>query len=119
MDNFRRGDRAALALGGYAEDPLQDYNVADLIADLLHLCQRHGFDIAHVLDAGVSHYGGDVVEQAWEYGDWPSDTLQDAANLARARQALACAGVPDEYRDHALSYVGLLPPRAREEDEAA
>lgn len=119
-DNFDRGDRAfrALRAAGYAEPVLQDYNVADLIADLCHTAQRNGFDVGTVVGNGVSHYGSDCIEQAWANDDGWDNMLQAPENVARAHDILVACNVPELFHEDALRKCGLLPPIIEETDDA-
>jgi hypothetical protein len=129
MSNFDRGDRALQALaaadyrdpaetvgmklptpdGGEAPGP-EGYPISDLIADLAHLAQRNGFDFQKLIDEAWSHYGADVVEQAWENSDDWHDTLQDESNQARACAVLRTAGVPMQFDHEVMVKVGIVRP---------
>lgn len=127
MNNFERGDKAlqALTAVGYRNPsetegitlPMpsgkevlgsEGYPIADLIADLLHLAQRNGFDVAALLSEGMEHYGADCIEQAWEHSDNWDNTLQSKENIPRAESVLRSAGVPDVFDQAIFAKVGLM-----------
>lgn len=133
-DNFDRGDNALRALEGGGYEDLEDtldytiptpdgeevpgrrgYPISDLIADLCHLAQRHQLDLPDLIRVGFCDYAADVIEQAWKHSDGWDNCLQHEANLPRAIEVMRTAGVAEEYHEHALQRVGLLPPTAREE----
>lgn len=52
LDTFKRATRN--------RDALEDYDLADLIADLLHLSDAEGFDTAYVYDHGWEQYAEEL-----------------------------------------------------------
>lgn len=129
-DNFDRGDRAfkALKRGGYVPDDAaevpqdwvaENYQIPDLICDLLHLARRSGGEVADTIARAVGHYGSDCVEQAWQNDEGWANCLQDAANMERAERVLEVCGVPEEYHQRVYRMVGLLPPTTDEGPAAA
>lgn len=127
-DNFDRGDKALLALkaAGYVPADatgvpsnwiVENYQISDLICDLLHLARRHGSEVGDMIDEGLGHFGSDCVEQAWKNDDGWDNCLQTADNLPRAEQILRANGVPEEHFDRVYRMTGLLPPLPRDEED--
>jgi hypothetical protein len=63
MDNNERAEHAEYALDQYLSSkgeahglPAEDYEVSDLICDLLHLGDRLGYDHQSIIDRALVHY---------------------------------------------------------------
>jgi hypothetical protein len=111
MDNFERIDKATRALdaGGYPSPQTEDgvASISDMIADLLHLAQNNGENIQGIWEKGLTDYGADTIEQAFQDNkEWDSP-LQTHANVARAIKVLEAAGVPEHMHYPCLIHVGL------------
>ena len=117
MDNFTRGDKALAAITSQYEDPnttdaepVPGYPISDMIADTFHLIRRLELDIPTLIHEAFTHYGADVVEQAWEHSDDWHEELQDESNQARAVAVLRTAGVPIELDYAVMVKVGMVKP---------
>ena len=64
-ENRERAKRAAKVLGGYSggADDLES-DIADLLADLRHLCDGLGLDFAELDKCGYRHYSAERVRAA-------------------------------------------------------
>jgi hypothetical protein len=121
-DNFVRGDRGRDAVQAYcnatgvgATRDVLEYDVSDLMADMLHYVQREGWSIELALDKAAKHYGSDVVELAFANDDSWANPLGDPTNVPKAILVLKASGVPERYWQGVLVYVGLAPPETDEE----
>jgi hypothetical protein len=61
--NEDRADRAARAIATYGQDQSHEENLADLLADLQHLCQREGTNFARALRAAAMHHEAELAER--------------------------------------------------------
>ncbi|MCB1563916.1 MAG: hypothetical protein KDJ75_10105 [Alphaproteobacteria bacterium] len=66
MNNEERAEHAGNAMSEYLSSKgephdreAQDYEIADLICDLMHLADRHGFDIESIKNMAEMHYQGE------------------------------------------------------------
>jgi hypothetical protein len=68
VQNYRRAERARRALvlfqgdAGLIDADGLDTAVADLICDLMHLCDRSGLDLIHILCRARMHHDAEVRE---------------------------------------------------------
>jgi len=63
MDNEERAEHAGAAIAAYFsskgephDPPAEDYEISDLICDLLHHGDRFGFDHSDILARALMHY---------------------------------------------------------------
>ena len=69
MDNQRRSQAAQAAVDAHSfvqkstTEPLE-VRVGDLLCDLAHLCDEHGFDLAALLQRAEDHHAEEVEEAA-------------------------------------------------------
>ncbi|MBU2582731.1 MAG: hypothetical protein KJ622_13545 [Alphaproteobacteria bacterium] len=63
-DNQRRAARASIALAAYrtATGTEPDDALCDLLADLMHWANQHGFDFAGDYDMARCHFDAEVLE---------------------------------------------------------
>ncbi len=58
--NGRRASSAATAIRTYAGlrsvEPIEDYHLSDLVADIRHMCHRDGRDFDEILANAQRHY---------------------------------------------------------------
>lgn len=71
MDNNERSEHAANALSSYLRSkgepsgpPLADYELSDLIYDLLHLGDRLGYNHRTLIECALLHYEAENQDQA-------------------------------------------------------
>jgi hypothetical protein len=92
-------ERAEHALDAASYGTRDVDNLAFLVADLCHVAQRNRWDIAEILDRGVSYYGlecvTDVAEHAheWDGGQWfPRTRVRAVLRSSRMRASAAASG---------------------------
>jgi hypothetical protein len=44
------------------DEPVDETQMGDLIADMMHLCREKGWDFEEILEQAYSHYKGDMEE---------------------------------------------------------
>lgn len=70
MDNEERSDHAVAGLLAYlaskgepiTDVPVEHYEIADLICDLLHLGDQYSYSYQELLDHALMHYHGECAD---------------------------------------------------------
>ena len=64
MDNDQRADLAQEALSNFGDDNGTASDLGDLLADLMHLCERDGIDFHQCLTTAEIHFNEEIQEEA-------------------------------------------------------